>query len=228
MARRGLYGAVVEDLGRGIVHGDLPAGTTLAPDEIGERYGVSRSVVRETLRVLESKGLVAARQNVGTHVLPHEQWHGLDSDVLRWRLSGPDHDRASHELQELRTALEPLVARLAAENATPEHVARLRTAMGDMDEAVAGADPSAILAADIAYHERLFDAAGNAIVRDLSSLVAAALDDQNVAIETHGFSPAALERHRALTEAVASGDPQTAAAISRDVVALTSRLDPSA
>jgi DNA-binding FadR family transcriptional regulator len=165
MKRRGLYGDMVEAFGRLIVHGDIAAGTTLSPATRGSEFDASRSVVRETLRTLESKGLVAARQNIGTYVLPASSWHGLDLDVLRWRLDGPDREIASRELQEMRSALEPLAAALAATRITAAQLHEMRGVLRDMTEAVSRADAAAILTADIAFHQGVFDIAGNSLVK---------------------------------------------------------------
>jgi len=84
---RGLHGVLVEILGQQIVDGTVDPGKPLVPEAVGEKYEVSRTVVRETLRVLETKGLIAARPNTGTRVRPIEEWNLLDADVLRWRAS---------------------------------------------------------------------------------------------------------------------------------------------
>lgn len=85
---RGLHGQLVQQLGQMIVSGDLGADRPLVPEEIGQRFEVSRTVVRESLRVLEAKGLVSARPNVGTRVRPVSDWNLLDPDIIEWRAFG--------------------------------------------------------------------------------------------------------------------------------------------
>ncbi|MFE7514047.1 FadR/GntR family transcriptional regulator, partial [Streptomyces sp. NPDC057540] len=111
---RGLHGQLVQQLGQMIVSGDLGADRPLVPEEIGQRFEVSRTVVRESLRVLEAKGLVSARPNVGTRVRPVSDWNLLDPDIIEWRAFGPQRDDQRRELNELRWTIEPLAARLAA------------------------------------------------------------------------------------------------------------------
>ena len=76
------------------------------------------------MRVLESMGLVAARRRVGITVLPPARWNPFDPDIIRWRLAGPDRLRHLQSLSELRSAIEPLAARLAAAHATRSSAAR--------------------------------------------------------------------------------------------------------
>ena len=115
---RGLHGQLVTELGRRIAAGELDPSEPLVPDEIGERFGVSRTVVRETLRVLQAKGMLRARQNVGTYIRPEQEWNLLDPDVMRWRLEGSNARRNMRDLVELRMAVEPQAAYLAATRAS--------------------------------------------------------------------------------------------------------------
>ena len=94
----------------------------LLTDELAERYEVSRTVVREAVRVLESMHLVESRRRVGVTVLPTERWNVYDPQVITWRLAGSDRARQLRSLTVLRSAVEPVAARLAAELATPERV----------------------------------------------------------------------------------------------------------
>src|SRR3954465_7261863 len=124
---RGLHGQLVQQLGQMIVSGDLGADRPLVPEEIGQRFEVSRTVVRESLRVLEAKGLVSARPNVGTRIRPVHEWNLLDPDVIEWRgpaphafngrAPGPSRAAQARDLAERRQAFEPLAAHLVAAQA---------------------------------------------------------------------------------------------------------------
>ena len=84
---KGLHGRVIQDLGQAILSGEFAPGSTLpGQEECCARLGVSRTVLREALRVLAAKGLVDARPKAGTFVLPRENWNFLDPDILEWRL----------------------------------------------------------------------------------------------------------------------------------------------
>ena len=81
--RRGLHGAVVHEIGVRIVNGDLQPGETLPDNGFLIDADVSRTVVRETIKVLAAKGLVESRPKVGTRVRPRRDWNLLDPDVMR-------------------------------------------------------------------------------------------------------------------------------------------------
>ncbi|MGN6689109.1 MAG: GntR family transcriptional regulator, partial [Actinomycetales bacterium] len=83
----GLHARVLDDLGTAICGGDLGEGTVLYIDALADEHGVSRSVVREALRVLSSMGLVESRRRVGTTVRRQAQWNVYDPQVIRWRLA---------------------------------------------------------------------------------------------------------------------------------------------
>ncbi|NAZ87086.1 FadR/GntR family transcriptional regulator, partial [Kineococcus indalonis] len=81
-----LHTGVLDALGGEIASGGLPAGSVLGLEPLAERFGVSRTVVREAVRVLESLGFVESRRRVGVTVQPRERWSVLDPRVVRWRL----------------------------------------------------------------------------------------------------------------------------------------------
>src|SRR5258707_1804905 len=87
---RGLHAQTVETLGSRIVLGRYPPGSALSTDELEEEFGISKTVLREALRVLAAKGLIDARQRLGTVVQPRSSWSLLDADLLRWQGGEPD------------------------------------------------------------------------------------------------------------------------------------------
>src|SRR5690625_341784 len=111
----GLYAQVVDVLGREIVNGDIEPGTIVYADQLCERLGVSRSVIREGVRTLSSMGLVEARPQVGTRVLPPEHWDLLNPYVVTLRREGPGYVNQMKELLVLRLGIEHATAGLAAD-----------------------------------------------------------------------------------------------------------------
>lgn len=102
---RGLFDQLVDLLGEAIVGGRYAPGERLHVDQLCDGYSVSRTVMREALRVLQDKGLVTAKPNVGTLVRPTDQWSLLDADVLRWRRSTNCGDQIDADIAVLATRL---------------------------------------------------------------------------------------------------------------------------
>jgi DNA-binding FadR family transcriptional regulator len=219
---RGLHGQLVQRLGQLIVSGEMGADEPLVPEEIGHRFDVSRTVVRETLRVLEAKGLVSARPNVGTRIRPVTDWNLLDPDIIEWRSLGPSRGEQLRELNELRMAVEPLAAQLAAGRVDPERKARMRELIGVLSEAV-HTDPIAYAVADAELHGLILHASGNRLVEHLAEVVYGALEMTATGRHSCGEpSKAHVDAHYrlvlALTDATAP-DPGLAADLLRTLLA---------
>ncbi|MDG6107662.1 FadR family transcriptional regulator [Dactylosporangium aurantiacum] len=200
------FGRTMSALGRRIVLGRLDPGAVLDVGEIGAEFDVSRTVVREVLRGLGAKGLVDARPKRGTIVAPRAQWQLLDSDVLRWRFTDGVDETFLTELFELRLAVEPAVARLAAERRDDHDMATLYQALGDMRSAQV---PDEHVEADLAFHRALLAAAHNELFATLGPVIEAGLRvrDRFVHSVTSDTAP---EEHAAVLEAVRRRRPAAA------------------
>ncbi|MGW7286176.1 FadR/GntR family transcriptional regulator [Streptomyces sp. NPDC054847] len=208
---RGLHGQLVQQLGQMIVSGDLGADRPLVPEEIGQRFEVSRTVVRESLRVLEAKGLVSARPNVGTRVRPVSDWNLLDPDIIEWRAFGPQRDDQRRELSELRWTIEPLAARLAAGHGREDVQQRLGDMVEIMGHALAQGDGLTFSRADAEFHSLLIQLAGNRMLEHLSGIVSAALQVSGGPVAgCDRPTEASLSHHAHIAEALASGDAHAA------------------
>lgn len=214
-----LYDSVAERWGQEIVSGTLPAGTRIVADEIATSSNVSRTVVREVVRVLESRGLVEVARRVGITVLPPERWSPFDPAVLRWRLAGPDRLDCLRSLSELRGAVEPLAAKLAAERATPEQCGILSGAVIGMTVTSRAANAEAYLSHDREFHRTLLLAAGNPMLVGMTDMVTAVLEGRtHHALMPSIANPEALRLHGAVAAAVQSRDGVTAEASMRAIV----------
>ncbi|MBO0730240.1 MAG: FadR family transcriptional regulator [Acidimicrobiaceae bacterium] len=221
---RTLHGHVVEWLGSRIVAGEFPVGSQLpTEEELAAQLGISRGGVREAVKALAAKGLVAPRPRVGTIAQPRERWNLLDSDVIHWRRNGHD-EQFVRDLLELRLLVEPQVAGLAAERATPAEVDRLSVAATAMEETAPRlpASEAEFIAADLDFHLCLLRACGNELVGHLSRLLEAGLQ-QSLQITAHlpdGVA-AAVPLHRLVAEAVGRGDGAGAAEAMHRILAAT-------
>ena len=222
---RGLHGQLVQQLGQMIVAGELGSDRPLVPEEIGHRFEVSRTVVRESLRVLEAKGLVSARPNVGTRIRPVQEWNLLDPDVIEWRAQGPLRGDQARELAELRQAFEPLAAHLVAERggALSEPVrARLGELADMLAESAAAVDAAAYARVDAEFHALLLQATDNRMLEHLAAVVYGALEITGVRAGCEAL-PANARSHEELVEHIFAGDGAAAAELSATLLGGGSR-----
>ncbi|EPD65694.1 hypothetical protein HMPREF1211_02249 [Streptomyces sp. HGB0020] len=216
---RGLHGQLVQQLGQMIVSGDLGADRPLVPEEIGQRFEVSRTVVRESLRVLEAKGLVSARPNVGTRVRPVSDWNLLDPDIIEWRAFGPQRDDQRRELSELRWTIEPLAARLAAGHGREDVQQRLGDMVEIMGHAMGQGDAITFSRADSEFHSLLIQVAGNRMLEHLSGIVSAALQVSGGPVTgCDRPNEASLGHHGRIVDALATGDGVAAESAMRQLL----------
>lgn len=225
---RGLHGQLVQQLGQMIVSGDLGADRPLVPEEIGQRFEVSRTVVRESLRVLEAKGLVSARPNVGTRVRPVGDWNLLDPDIIEWRAFGPQRDEQRRELFELRWAIEPLAARLASGHGREDVQQRLAELVEIMSHAASQADLSTYTRADAELHGLVLQMAGNRMLEHLSGIVACALQvSGGPAISCERPTESSVSLHARLVEALGAGDGAAGEVAMRALLTVHPEIEPS-
>ncbi|WP_233604692.1 FadR/GntR family transcriptional regulator [Micromonospora sp. HM5-17] len=207
---RGLHGEVVERLGRRILTGDLAEGETLDVPGIEVELDVSRTVLREALRVLKAKGLVDARPKRGTFVQPRSEWRLLDPDVVRWRFEGLPDSQFLDDFAEVRGILEPASARLAALRRTDSDIAALERAL-ELMAAAAGGDGDAV-EADLAFHRALLVATHNELLVSMDVVLETGLAarDRMVhgAVQDDDPTPA----HAAVLSAIRARDAEGAAA----------------
>ncbi|MES4901167.1 MULTISPECIES: FCD domain-containing protein [unclassified Streptomyces] len=215
---RGQHARVLASLGPAITSGDYPPGTVLRTDELEKRFDVSRTVVREVVRVLESMHLVESRRRVGVTVRPAEEWDVFDPQVIRWRLAGSDRPRQLRSLTALRSAIEPAAAALAAEHATPEQCAELTEHALNMVATSRGQQLPAYLVHDIAFHRVILKASGNEMFARLGDVVAEVLTGRTEhQVMFTDPDPEAVTLHVRVAEAVRARDAALAEAYTREI-----------
>ncbi|NMH97495.1 FCD domain-containing protein [Pseudonocardia acidicola] len=215
----GLHAGVLDGLGRLLAAGELAEGRVLRTDELENRFGVSRTVVREAIRVLESMGMVTSRRRVGVTVAPRAQWNVYDPRIIRWRLEGDGRADQLRSLSELRGGVEPMAAALAARRATPEQCGALTGAVMEMAVHGRSGDLQAYLEADVRFHRTLLEASGNEMLAALVDVVAEVLAGRtrHDLMPPHP-EPAAIRLHADVAQAVQAGDVAAAERAMRDIV----------
>lgn len=218
--RRNSHAHVVSELGSAIVSGRIAEGSLLPNDaELSMRFGVSRTVLRETMKTLAAKRLVEPKAKVGTRVLDRSSWNFFDPDVLGWRCeAGIDQEFVKH-LAEIRLALEPAAAAAAALQASNEDIVSLYVIAAKFDNPQH--TPESIAKVDLEFHLAVAHMSGNPFMRSASGLIEAAL-----AISFQLSSPAAspstiaeiASNHLRIVHAIAARDADAAVKAMRHVI----------
>lgn len=193
--------------------------------EIAKAHGVSRSVTREAVKMLTAKGLVSAKPRKGTMVEPASAWNLFDDDVLRWILERKFSVELMRHFNQLRIAIEPEAAALAARNRDDADLERIRQGLDRMKVAEAGRDDP--LEADIAFHVAILQATKNPFFLQFRSMVATALQTSIRFTNRIKGRSASASDHAAVADAIAARDADSAraamAGIIGEVLALIER-----
>jgi GntR family galactonate operon transcriptional repressor len=205
--KRSLFAHVVESLGARIVRGELGAAMPFPKEaDLSVEYAASRSVIREAVKALAARGLIASQARTGIRVLEPFNWNLLDVEVLNWRYSAIPPAQFYGELFEIRRMIEPQAARLAAERGTQEEIIAVAKAYDQMSKG-AQVDGSGI-AADLLFHRSILAASHNALLLQMGNLIAVGLDIAH-RISTESFV-VFLPMHQAVCEAIARRDGEAA------------------
>jgi len=214
-----LHGNLLAALGTAIVSGEYPPGQVLTLEGVSAQHGLSRSVAREAIRVLESMGLVSSRRRVGITIQPPEKWNVFDPMLIRWRLDAGDRAAQLVSLSELRRGFEPAAAALAARRADPHQCRIMAAAVSDMVMHGRSGDLDAYLLADKVFHRTLLEASGNEMFRALNDVLAEVLTGRT----HHGMmparpNPAAIELHDEVARAIRLRDEAAAERAMRAII----------
>lgn len=207
-SRRNLTRSTLDALGRAIVIGRYEARPFPTEAEIAKTLAVSRSVTREAVKMLTAKGLVSARPRHGTIVEPLSAWNLLDPDVLRWTLERKFSTDLLRHFNELRVAIEPEAAALAARHHDAADLKQIREALDRMK--VAEIDRDDPLEADIAFHVAVLHASKNPFYGQFRAMVATALQTSIRFTNRIKGRVASVADHAAVADAIEQRDPDAA------------------
>jgi DNA-binding FadR family transcriptional regulator len=198
---------IAEQIGAAIVAGRYRPGA-LVPGEIalGRRYGASRTVVREALKLLSAKGLIASRKRAGTRAMPREAWNMLDADVLAWRLENRRAEpKFVRDLLAVRAIVEPAAAALAARHHTAKTLKVIERAFADMERTAH--DAALFVDPDRRFHKAILLATGNDFMVAFGALTGAALGTFVRIASRHPGAPLpSVPLHRAVLDAIRKRD----------------------
>jgi DNA-binding FadR family transcriptional regulator len=204
---KNVHGNTVDFLGGAIVAGRYAVGGSLPPEPVlCEELGVSRTVVRESIKSLVAKGLIHTGPKVGTRVLSADQWNWFDADVIAWQSKAGLTAEFIRDLQDLRRVVEPAAVRFAAVRATAEDIANIEDAYAGMKRAVyEGGD---YITFDLRFHQGLLAASHNRMLVQMSKALSALLRTSfELSTAKENGTRQSLPLHRAVLDAVIANNP---------------------
>jgi GntR family transcriptional regulator, transcriptional repressor for pyruvate dehydrogenase complex len=207
-----LYEQIVQQIEESILKGALKPGDQLPPErDLAERFGVSRTAVREAVKALREKGLVEAYTGRGTFVTDGTSQAIRQSFDLLVKIGQPD---GSTHLAEVRAILEPEIAALAATRVEEQHLVTMREAVATMERALR--EPETYIEADLDFHLSLAEAAANPLILSLIDSIVGLLREQRMRIfKVKGGPERGQHHHKRILEAIEQRDPEKARAAMR-------------
>ncbi len=216
-----LHSRVTRALALQVITAERNSQVVIFPNEgdLCKQLGVSRSILREAVKVLEDKGMVQVRPRSGTRARPRSEWNLLDPDILAWQSNLRPDPRFLLDLCEVRLAIEPTAAGFAASRATAEELIAIRQCLGMRLQVVAAENLNAAVEADLCYHTAVIAASHNPLFRQLNATIR---EPFRVALSYTLLLPASvaleLEEYRKLTEAIEERNPLAARRSAEEVV----------
>ncbi|GGD51758.1 FadR/GntR family transcriptional regulator [Lacimicrobium alkaliphilum] len=202
---------VTNELGRAIVSGEYSIESGLPTEaQLCDEYGISRTAIREAVKMLAAKGLISSRPRQGIRVEKPSNWNLYDTSVLKWLLSSSPSLHVLREFLQMRLAIEPQAAALAAEFGKDEDIDQIEHALNDMK--TTAADPQASMHdADLRFHTSILYASGNRFFFQLREFISTALD---VSIQhttpAKGNDMSVAEDHGKIYTAIRNRQPERA------------------
>ncbi|MDO5671716.1 MAG: FadR/GntR family transcriptional regulator [Actinomycetaceae bacterium] len=216
-----LHEDIVASVGRSIVGGEYPPGSTFTLEFLCSHFSVSRTVAREAMRILEKLGMVRSRRRVGIVVQAQEHWDAFNHAILEWQMEGPNHKEVLRDLNVLRIAVEPIAASLAATRDDQKLLPELEQASETMRRLKDPTGKASIeyVEADIAFHEILVQMSGNSFFMPYAQLTRPVLMFMTTRPKEFIYpSSTHCEDHYAVFEAISKGQASLAEKAMRIVV----------
>lgn len=201
---RSTHDLIAKEIAKRILGGTYPQGESLPNEnDLIDEFRVSRTALRESLKTLAAKGLVVAKTKIGTKVLPNSFWNYFDPNVLSWRLElGVDADFLTR-LYEVRQALEPAAAAMAASRRTDENIQRMEHFLEQMDSQHASRQTYA--EPDLRFHQEILLASHNPFIQSFSSIIEASIlcaFEISAPIDSPERQARSISRHGLILEAI--------------------------
>lgn len=196
---------VARQIARKILSGELPQESKLPSElELCELFGISRTALRESMKLLSAKGLIASRPKVGTKVMAKEHWHFLDPQLLEWLQDLEGTEVFLQQFLGLRKAIEPEACALAASNATMEQRKELSILFQNMTRAATTDDEESWIINDLEFHCKIFQSTGNTFFIPFGNILST-IFHRFIDRSAEG-GRYCLDEHRRIYESIMSGN----------------------
>ncbi|MFI0489368.1 MAG: FadR/GntR family transcriptional regulator [Yersinia sp. (in: enterobacteria)] len=208
-ARRNLSYLLAEKIGQQILAGEYEAGSILPGEiELGEQFGVSRTAVREAIKMLAAKGMLLPRPRIGTRVMPQTNWNYLDQELLTWWMNRENFDQVMQHFLILRRSLEPQACSLAATKASEEQRKLLASLMNEMRALYTNFKRERWIQVDAQFHQLIYEASGNPFLTSFANLLSSVYHSYFRAITRDEVIK--LQHHQDIVDTILAGDSQGA------------------
>lgn len=206
---RSLHVQVARSIARKILSAEL-AQDEIIPSEMAlcEQFNVSRTALREAVKLLTSKGLLESKPKVGTRVTSSDHWNYLDPQLLEWVTGLGNNEDVYTEFLALRRAIEPAAAALAAKNATAEQRILLSATFQEMDDLTKNFDAERWVEVDMQFHRLVFLSSGNSFYLPFANILATMFKSFIGHSSEKGGT--CIKEHRAIYTAIMAGDADKA------------------
>ena len=208
-AQKNISWVLAEKLAQQILKGEYAPGSILPGEmELGEKFGVSRTAVREAVKTLTAKGMVLPRPRIGTRVMPRGNWNFLDKELLSWWMHEDNFQDVVQHFLIMRSSLEPQACLLAATLGSAEQKAYLNTLMEEMVLLKKNFNRERWVEVDMAWHEHIYAMSDNPFLISFSTLFHSIYHTYFTSITQNEVVK--LDLHQAIVDAIQESDGDSA------------------
>lgn len=228
-SKRSLHVQIAREIARSILSGDLPQDSIIAGEiALCEQFGVSRTALREAVKLLTSKGLLVSRPKIGTRVTSRSYWNFLDPQLIEWMDGLTDTDELCLQFLGLRRSIEPEACALAAKNATVLQRIELSEAFQAMSEVAEAEvfDQQRWLEVDTRFHSLVFQSTGNDFYLPFGNILTTMFINFIAYSSEEGST--CINEHRLIYDAIMAGNSDKARQASADHLQATNHRLPLA
>lgn len=216
-SKRSLHVQVAREIARGILSGKLAQGSIIPGEMVlCEQFGISRTALREAVKLLTSKGLLESRPKIGTRVVDRAYWNFLDPQLIEWMDGLADVDQFCFQFLGLRRAIEPEACALAAKFASADQRIELSETFQKMVEIASEDefDQQAWTDIDMKFHSLIFNATGNDFYLPFGNILTTMF--VNFIVHSSEEGSTCINEHRFIYEAIMAGNSDKARQASAD------------